>query len=865
MDLKGLYRAYLVLIAMCFSTYMVFAQNYEVIEIDTTQGQAIKQGASGFNVRIADKVWSYTHPDFVASVKELKPGWLRYFSGTMGDAFSAATGQYDLDYIAMFDHPKPFLKGHRFVDTKGPHRLVDLYQLLGEISGKLVITVNAFSETPEMTLELARFCKNNNIKVEAWQFCNEPYFYVPNRNRYWWNNGYDYAAKMQPYAEAIKQVFPEANLALNYTWDGVWTFMKEINQFQQEHGAYWNTFSKHSYAPHTGKKETQEQAYKRANTKLIEATNPAAMEEIEAYTWKNVPMLITEFGVWNSPLNGIYSSVYNIEYVMRQLEHTNSDYIAAHEVSNKFLPLRKRNALIESAFKNKRTIDTDTILTGIHRDLEGKAFKIYNEATNSSNFIYKTNISNAPKVKGLKGKQAVGMYVQTYKGNNGFNYLVVTNRSEEALNYQVKINGKNLDASLITKYISGEDLSVRDTDIKDIVYQKGVLHIQPYSISVSKWKTNLAVLAKPTIYKTTIEKEGVLLTWGTISGAESYKIAYGVSNFDQSVFVKNKTSFLLQNLKVNARYNFRIEAVNSQNASVMSDVVSVTYKKPAKPEIFKVSRRDDTVTLFWKSVPNATGYLINYTNAIGENVEINASNVYGYRIKNLKDETKYQFSVTAYNGLGKGESSNKETVLVSSKVPFSPRNVSAIKKVSNTIQVKWHPQKNVSAGTSYNVYRGEKLHQFLVIAKGIKDTVFVDSEIERNKQYYYTVKAQTEAGESNFYPNIATTFSEEKNNKINIQVIQANENGYLVKVKLNGLKINSEDTFGVVLNNISYLNVENSQILGTHAELNTNNFNVLIPKDKVKENSNYAVKAFVINQAGKTIESAIVNQYIKKQ
>lgn len=865
MVLKGFNRACLVLIAMCFSTYMLFAQNHEVIEIDTTQGHAIKQGASGFNVRIADKVWSYTHPDFVTSVKELKPGWLRYFSGTMGDAFSAATGQYDLDYIAMFDHSKPFLKGHRFVDTKGPHRLVDLYQLLGEINGKLVITVNAFSETPEMTLELARFCKNNNIKVEAWQFCNEPYFYVPNRNRYWWNNGYDYAAKMQPYAEAIKQVYPEANLALNYTWDGVWTFMKEINKFQQEHGAYWNMFSKHSYAPHTGKKETQEQAYKRANTKLIEATNAGAMEEIEAYTWQDVPMLITEFGVWNSPLNGIYSSVYNIEYVMRQLEHTNSEYIAAHEVSNKFLPLKNRNDIIEEAFKNKLEIDTDTILTGIHRDLEGKAFKIYNEATNSSDFIYKTNISNAPKVKGLKGKPAVGMYVQTYKGNNGFNYVVVTNRSEEAINYQVKINGKNLNASLITKYISGEDLSVRDTEIKEVVYQNGMLSIQPYSISVCKWKTNSAVLAKPTIYKTIIEKEGILLTWGAISGAESYKISYGTSDLNQSVFVKNKTSFLLSDLKVNAKYNFRIEAVNSQNISAMSDLVSVEYKKPTRPEIFKVSRRDDTVTLFWKSVPNATGYLINYTNINGESVEINANNVYGYRIKGLKDETKYQFSVTAYNGLGNGESSNKETVLVSSKVPFSPRNISAIKKVSNTIQVKWHPQKNVLASTSYNVYRGEKLHKFSVIAKGIKDTVFIDSEIQPNKQYYYTVKAETEAGESNFYPNIATTFSEEKNNKINIQVIQANENGYLVKVKLNSLKIKNGDTFGVVLNNISYLNVENSRILGTHAELSTNNFNVLIPKDKVKENSNYAIKAFVTNKAGKTIESAIVNQYIKKQ
>ena len=289
----------LVLAVCLLQTASIYAQTPGFINIDTTTGHAIKNGASGFNVRIADKVWSYTHPDFVASVKELKPGWLRYFSGTMCDAFSSATGQYDLDYIAMFDHQKPYLKGYRFTEIKGPHRVIDLYHLLSEINGKLVITVNAFSETPEMVKELARFCENNNIKVETWQFCNEPYFYVPNRNRYWWNDGYDYAAKMKPYAEAIQEVLPDAKLALNYTWDGVWTFMKEISTFQKTNGAYWNTFSKHSYAPHTGKNETLEQAYKRANTKLLEATSSSAMSEIEDYTWKDVPMIITEFGVWN--------------------------------------------------------------------------------------------------------------------------------------------------------------------------------------------------------------------------------------------------------------------------------------------------------------------------------------------------------------------------------------------------------------------------------------------------------------------------------------------------------------------------------------------------------------------------------------
>ncbi|MDN3618143.1 fibronectin type III domain-containing protein [Polaribacter undariae] len=843
----------------------ICAQDLKKINITTNNGHAIKKGASGFNVRIADKIWSYTHPDFVQSVKELKPGWLRYFSGTMGDAFSSATGQYDLDYISMLDKPKPFLKGHRYVKVKGPHRIIDLYELLSEVNGKLIITVNAFTESPEMILELARFCKNNNIEVAVWQFCNEPYFYVPNRNRFWWNDGFDYAAKMKPYAEAIQQIFPDAQLTLNYTWDGVWTFMKEIDQYQKEHGAYWNVFSKHSYAPHTGKKDTREQAYKRANTKLLEATSSAAMSEIEDYTWKDVPMIITEFGVWNKPLNGIYSSIYNIEYVMRQLAHTNTQYVGAHEVSNKYYPGKGMGNVVENAFENKLKIETDTVLTGIRRDLEGKAYKIYNEAVNNSEYLYHVEIANNVQVDGLKNTKVNGMFAQGYKGSNGYNYLVVSNRSAVANQYQINIDEKLLKDNLSVTYIAADSLNTRDTEIKEIQIKNGILSVKPFSLSVLKWKTDSYKLEQPTIYKATVEKEGVLLKWGAIAKAKSYKIHYGTdaSNLSETINVPATNTFLVNGLHPKKKYFFSVEAQNDEKISELSNAVSVTYQLPIKPEVFKVSRRDNSVTLFWRSVPNATSYLINYVDANNKSIEIDTDNVFGYRIEDLKDNTNYQFTVTAYNGLGKSISSEKEKVFVSSRVPYSPRNVSAIHSASNSIEVKWHPNKEILPNTYYNVYRGTELHEFTKVASGIKDTVYVDASIKENTQYYYTVKAETEVGESNFHPNIATAFSIEKNNQVKIQVIETQKEGYLVKVVLNQLKLKPEDSFGAIINNVSYLNVEHIKISGIPDAERNKSFQVFIPNSKVKVNSKYAIKAFVV-KGGKQIESAIVNQFISK-
>ncbi|WP_299668301.1 fibronectin type III domain-containing protein [uncultured Polaribacter sp.] len=842
------------------------AQKIEVININTKQGHPIKKRASGFNVRIADKEWSYTHPDFIKVVKELKPGWLRYFSGTMGDAFSSATGQYNLDYIAMFDHPKQYLKGRRFIEVKAPHRIIDLYQLLRTVNGKLIVTVNAFSESPEMILELARFCKNNNIKVEVWQFCNEPYFYIPNRNRYWWNDGYDYAAKMQPYAAAIQQIFPEAKLTLNYTWDGVWTFMKEIHKFQKENGAYWNVFSKHSYAPHTGKKETLTQAYKRANTKLLEATSKNAMEQIEAYTWKEVPMIITEFGVWNRPLNGIYSSIYNIEYVMRQLEHTNTQYVGAHEVSSKYYPLNNKKEIIENAYKNNVTVNTDTLLTGIQRDLEGKAYTIYHEATNNSEFLYKTEISDIVKVDGLKNKKENGMFAQTYKGNNGYNYLVVTNRSDQTKKFKINVNGKSLKEDMQTTFISGNSLKVKDTEIQNTTFKKGILTIEPFSVSVSKWKNDMYKLEQPTIYKANIEKDGVSLKWGEIQNATSYKIMYGTDslNLAASAIVNNTNSCSIKNLSKNKKYFFKLVAQNEMQTSDPSKCVTVSYQLPQQPKIFKVSRRDNTVTLFWQSVPNATSYLINYLDENNKNISIDTDNVFGYTIKNLKESRTYEFTVTAYNGLSKGIASEKENIFVTSRVPLSPRNVSAIKKNSKTIEVKWIPQDKVLKNTCYNVYRGTKLHEFSKIASCVTDTIYMDKSINANTQYYYTVKAKTEAGESNFHPNIATAFSLEKRNKIRIQSVEKQKEGYVVKVALNQVKIKPKDVFGIIINNVSYLNVEDIKILGEYDKDRNKSFQVLIPLEKLKEKSNYAIKAF-LSKNGKQIESAIVNQKINNK
>jgi fibronectin type 3 domain-containing protein len=822
--------------------------------IDVNSGHEIQEGSSGFNVRIADKVWSYSHPDFIAAVHGLKPGWLRYFSGTMGDAFNGATGLYDKDYASMFNHQKQYLKGYEYTQVKGPHRIIDLYELLGEVGGKLVVTINGFSETPQVAGEMARFCKNNNIEVEVWQFCNEPYFYVPQRNLYWWNDGYDYAAKMKPYADSIKAVYPDAKLALNCTWDGIWGFMKEIHQYQEENGAYWNVFSKHSYAPHVGKKQTFEEAYQRANTKIIEVTSPEAMAEIESYSWKDTPLLITEFGVWNTPLNGIFSAIYNAEYTLRQLHHTNAFYIASHEISNKYRPGKNYKTAISEAYSKGEKINTEELLTGIVKDDEGKAFELVHEATNHSNYTWDVQIEGGAKVEGMKNTLVDALYARAFKGVDGFDYLLVTNRSGKYHDFSVLMGDEELNKKAERSYMFSEKAQSKDVEVITDQVELDNVQVPPYSVVLLKWSSDrLDLPSVPRIYKSKITDKGVELTWWKRDNALKYRVSYGETpdDLNQSVLIEDSDMnfCVIPNLPAAKTFYFGVQAINEAGTSNRSDLVKLTMEIPEQPTIFKTAKRDTTITVMWKSVPNAIGYKVK-VKAPHFNREYDANNVFGYRIEGLAYDVPYSISVSAYNGLGESSASESAVVTCKEQLPIPPRNISAKETKAGAVYLEWITQDTINPDVKYRLYRGKTLYDYKPFAEDIEENHYLDTSVKAGENYYYTVKAYNADGECSFYPNSATIIKYDKVQNIELSQVVLKEDHYEITVHFNNMKDKLVDVYGVALSDISYLNVEEDLFEST--EVNEDSFVVKIPLTKLKKGSTYAVRGFIKTKVGYT-------------
>ncbi|WNJ16910.1 fibronectin type III domain-containing protein [Pontibacter sp. G13] len=844
------------------------------VAIDTRAGHPLTPGASGYNVRIADKVWSYTHPDFLQAVDTLRPGWLRYFSGTMGDAFSAATGMYDYDYLKQMSKQGQYLRGHAFTQMKGPHRVYDLYQVLGRVRGKLVVTINGFTETPDIAGELARFCRNHHIEVEGWQFCNEPYFYVPHRERYWWNDGYDYARKMKPYADSIRSVIPDAKLALNYTWDGIWGFGKEIYRYQQDHGRYWDVFSKHSYAPHIGNPETWETAFPRGNTKLLQVTAPAAMQQIEDYTWKGAPLLITEFGVWNRALSGLYGSIYLVEYTLRQLAHPNAWLVGSHEISSNARPAQPRTEELMEAFRADRPLDTDTLLTGVKLSPNGLGNRLLNAMLAETDYTWAAQIDHPAMVPGMKGDTVEGMYARAFRGTAGKDYLAITNRSASAQTLSISIDGQELAGDIWATQIADEDPLNRNPQAVDMRFGDGEVLVPGHCIMILSWASGRAIqpLATRIFRAQILDAQSVALEWWESEVGSGYLVRYGEHPNDLRHEVRisdlRQHAAVLEGLKAGATYTFQVTVLGDQLHSQPSRPLSLKLAVPEVPSIFKTARRDRTATIWWRSVPDATGYRVYLQHpTTGDIQQYDAQATFGYRIEDLEFDVPYAIWVTAYNGVGESVASEKVRIVTKEHLPIPPRNISAVETEEGFVQLRWVNQDSIHSDVKFRLLRGTVLHEFEMLAEDIQTDHFLDKTVNPDLQpYFYTVMAYNEAGETNFHPNIATVIPQDEGLKLAVKSIQATETGYSVVVEFDNIRMDGDVDYGIALSDISYLTVEETLISGQglpHGS-KSGTFRVEIPQSQLRSGHQYAIKGY-IQTNGKYLYSSAPHRQIQAE
>jgi titin len=165
----------------------------------------------------------------------------------------------------------------------------------------------------------------------------------------------------------------------------------------------------------------------------------------------------------------------------------------------------------------------------------------------------------------------------------------------------------------------------------------------------------------PSISSATAGNTNVTVSWGVVSGANSYNLYYQAGS-TVSIGTATKISGAASGVTVpsltnGTQYAFAVTAVNGGGESGLSAVQTATPQPPvpAAPTISSATAGNASVTVSWGVVSGATSYNLYYQSGtavtIGTATKISGA-ASGVTVPSLTNGTQYAFAVTAVNGGG---------------------------------------------------------------------------------------------------------------------------------------------------------------------------------------------------------------------
>lgn len=453
-----------------------------VIAFTTSNAIPLTLGFAGYTTELLSKGEEYgdTNMQYYASM--LQPGWLLFPAGTTGDAFDWQIGMTRTNWVAtigQFQGPNSDasnlcagtiepLKG------KGGAWFTNFATMAQNLGGaKIIVCINGFTDTnPADAGAFAAFALSNHIQVAAWELCNEPYlFYATNE---FFTNGADYAAKMQPYYNAIQAVDSNAIIAVFFSdpsrpgmsWDN--TLSNYTN--------YWNAAVWHYY-PSLPTNVSFSDLMTMDNGNLYSNSTTYVTNVLITNNPPNAKFLLTEFapgaagntGTVSLPTGTLYGGIYAAEMVMRLSTCPQMIYAGSYQLidgagvntTNDF-----KNATVVAA-DNGYTTNTTGLPFGYYMTAQGLGQSVAYWAINRSTAVYYTTVgTNCPPVPmDTNGTPTIpAIYAEAYQGDNGRRYVVLTNKGSNPVPVQVNQDCVELTNQFLETYVTGTDPSVSNSN-----------------------------------------------------------------------------------------------------------------------------------------------------------------------------------------------------------------------------------------------------------------------------------------------------------------------------------------------------------------------------------------------------------------
>lgn len=224
----------------------------------------------------------------------------------------------------------------------------------------------------------------------------------------------------------------------------------------------------------------------------------------------------------------------------------------------------------------------------------------------------------------------------------------------------------------------------------------------------------------------------------------------------------NTTSYTDVGLGSSATYYYKIQATNTGGNSTWSNQASATTNTPpatipvAPSNLVATANGSSVINLTWiDNASNETSYVLqrSLSSAGGfAAIATVGSNSTSYSNTGLNSSTTYYYRVQSVNNAGVSawsNTANATTVaLPPLTIPAAPTNLSAIAAGCNQINLNWTDNSNNE--TAFEISRATSLNgTYVSIATlGANSSAYTNTQLRRNRAYYYRVRALNTAGSS---------------------------------------------------------------------------------------------------------------------
>ena len=251
--------------------------------------------------------------------------------------------------------------------------------------------------------------------------------------------------------------------------------------------------------------------------------------------------------------------------------------------------------------------------------------------------------------------------------------------------------------------------------------------------------------AAPKLTKIENASNGIKITWGKVSGAQSYNVyrkTYSNGKWSGWSGIKygaTGTSYTDTTAKSGTTYLYTVRAKNAAGLSSYN-TTGLKIKFLSTPKLTSISNGSGKVTVKWNKVTGASGYYVyrqTYSNGkwSGWKKVATIKNTY-YNDTNVSSGKYYKYTVRAYNG---SYISYYNTTGLKIKYLAAPK-ISSASSRRDGILINWN---KISGASGYYVYRKAPSRDWKKIAtiKGNTTIKYLDETPRKGVTYQYCVKA----------------------------------------------------------------------------------------------------------------------------